>query len=493
MISLLSVVAFAGEPVAPVAPAAVPADSTVAVVAEPVAAPAEGVRSKPEVTPPTAFELSAPEIKQLGGVTVWYVPAKGYRKTQVQLILDRGVIDLDGKSTPAGDATGALWDYASLTQDADAVSELEDLYDLDVSSWISGQHAGLDLEVPNDELTRGLDLMRGLLRTPAFPKVEVKRYIRETRLYYTAEAPMSTRSVASSVLQFSWFPADHPYGTRPDLTALGALKPTALLDRHQRLLSTAPMKLVVVSDQPWETLATALTPLVEGLGQPGAATPEPAFTPPTASRWIGVDMPGPQATVRMRTAAPLRADPDRVAAHVLNFVVGGSFLSRLNSNLREEKGWTYGARSTLAVDDTVGTWTFGLDVKVEHVGETMTEIGKELDRVVAEGVRADEIVGARNSMVSGWNSTLETGVGAANFYSGLHIDDVSLAAERADVLALDGIRPEDTQRVAAKWLAPANPRVWVLVGDRAQIEPQLQKMGVTAEWLTPDQAVLGTF
>ena len=138
-------------------------------------------------------------------------------------------------------------------------------------------------------------------------------------------------------------------------------------------------------------------------------------------------------------------------------------------------------------------WTFGTDVKVEHVADTVKEITKEVDKIAAEGARAEEINGARNTMVSWWNSSLETGAGSVSFYDKLHFDATTVGAERDRVLALDHVTPDDTKRVAGKWLAPTNPRVWVIVADKAVVGPQLDAAGLSVEWISAEDAILGTF
>lgn len=497
IVALLSLSALAGEPnpaatPVPVAPVAV-ADAPTSV---PIAGPIGPDRSKPPVVvPPVILGLPEPEAHTIGNAKVMYVPVKGLRKVEIHVILDRGAIDLaGGMPDDLSDATGYLWDAATTQLSADQLAEIETLYDLDASSWMGQLASGIDLSVPLDELDRGIDLLKGVLREPTFPKTEVKRYINDQILQYTTEAVNDSRTIASQALSWAWFPADHPYGARPNLKAIKKLKSPAMLAMHDRILAEAPMTVVVVGDVPWATLEPKLTPVLAGLGQPGSVNPDPAFTPPAGSRLLAIDVPGsPQATLRMRMAAPLRDDPERATAEVIDFVLGGSFLSRLNSNLREEKGWTYGCYSNYFWGATRAHWTVSVDVKVEHVGETLAEITKEVDKVASEGVRGDEIVGARNSNVGWWNSTLETSGGAAGFYDSLHFNAATVAHERGLLEAIDKVSAVDTQRVASKWFGADKPRVWVIVGDRKQIEPQIASFGLQPEWITAEDAVLGTF
>lgn len=501
ILSLLALSALAAEPTIP-APAPVPAASadaaasTAPAVADATAPAAGPDRSKPpEVVPPVILGLPAPEEHLIGGTHVLYVPVKGLRKVEVHVILDRGAVDLaHGIPDDLTDATGYLWDAATTEMSADQLSEIEDLYDLDASSWMGPLSSGIDLSVPLEELDRGIDLLKGILTEPTFPKDEVKRYITDQVVYYTSDAINDSRTIANQALTWAWFPADNAYGARPSLKAIKGLKSAAMIAQHDEMIATAPATVVVVGDVPWPTVEAKLTPALAGVGQSGTMSADPAFTPPTASRLLAIDAPGnAQATIRMRMAAPLRDDPERPTAEVVDFVLGGSFLSRLNSNLREEKGWTYGCNSSYFYAKTRAHWTVSVDVKVEHVGETLSEIAKEVDKVAADGVRGDEITGARNSNIGWWNSTLETSSGAANFYDTLHFTGTTLAQQREKLDALTRVTATDTQHVASEWFGPAKPRVWVIVGDRKQIEPQLASFGLEPEWITAEDAVLGTF
>jgi zinc protease len=195
----------------------------------------------------------------------------------------------------------------------------------------------------------------------------------------------------------------------------------------------------------------------------------------------------------MRLAAPTREDPDLPVMIGTNFVLGGHFLSRLNRNLREEKGFTYGAGSRYQFAETWGSLTVEVDVKGENVGATIHEIQHELQRLVDEPVPAEELDAMRRSLDADWNRSFETTESAMGLYRRALNNEATVAELRGRLVAVGETTPEDVARVAAKWLDAAGTRVWVLVGDRKTIEPQLTELGASVEWVNPPTAILGRF
>jgi zinc protease len=472
-----------------VAPAAeVPAPEVVAPVVPDRSAP-------PAVRDPPVLPLAEPEVHELApGVTARYVRVPGVRKVAINVVLDAGMVEQDGRSSPLGEGAGYLADAAAGPYDASTLQELEDLNEIDVASYLGHHEGGVDLTVPIDALPKGLELLSVVLREPTFPKTEVKRYRLDQEVFYTVSGPSSQASVARSALSYAWFPADHPYGVRPDLQRIGKLDGAALAARWDRAIHEAPITVLAVGDVPWEAVGPALTKMVEGLGRPGTPPKELPFAGPSASRVLVVDLPGQsQVAVRARWKAPSFGEPDKDAISVANYFLGGAFLSRLNLNLREEKGFTYGAGSRYGLNQTYGTFTVQVDVKAENLGATVTEIKKELHRIGTEPGTEEELVSARRSFAADWNRTLQTADAAMGAYSGAFDRGLTMAEWRAWTERLQQVTLPQVQEAAGRWFADDAPVVWVLVGDAKAIEAQLAPLGMKAEVVAPEDAILGTF
>jgi zinc protease len=352
----------------------------------------------------------------------------------------------------------------------------------------------LSLEVPVDELEKGMEILNDVLKNPSFPKADLKRHIMEQTAFLSEEAPNSSRVLAAAASSYAWYPADSVYGARPDLDGLRKLKTSALQNGYQQLLSSSPISILIVGNVQYADIEPKLLTLVEGLGAAEEHSQAAAFTPPSTQRVIAVDLPGnPQTRIGLRMRGPTFNDPDRLSAQVLNYALGGHFLSRLNTNLREEKGFTYGSRSSYFSDKELGSWVIGVDVATENAAATATEIKYELKRLVDEGVSEAELQMAYTSYTADWNNTMETASNASYAYAARLINQIPITDAREDISKLQGITIEMTKETAAKYLTDDQPSVWVFIGDRKNLEAQLEQFGDKVEWLDRKQVILGNF
>lgn len=448
----------------------------------------------PAVVPPTPLELPEPEIYTLSpGVEVWHVRVPSVRKVAVHVVLREGLVELVGTPNQTARAAGWMVDAAAGPHSASELSLLKDLHEVDLWSRIGMHDGSVSLVAPREELELGLELQRLVLREPTFPKKDLKRYLRDQQLFYTVSAPASQARVASYAMAHAWFPADHPYGARPDLAELKRIRPGTLSNLYDAWLSSVPITAVVVGDLSFEEIEAPLAEMLQGLGvdrPPAAALAVPDPRP----RVLAVDMPGQsQVAVRLRTPAPPEAHEDSVGMQAIQWILGGHFLSRMNRVLREERGYTYGSGASYRSGPTWGSLTFSVDVGSENLADTVTVIQEQIDAVLEQGVEAEELEAARRSFVQEWNTTRQTAGQAARLYLTALEEGVSIETMRSRRESLASLTAEDAIRVGQAWMGPDAPRIWVFVGDRAKMEPQLAELGLEAEWIDPDRAVLGNF
>lgn len=487
MISLFFALAVAQD-----APVEAPADADEAVETEAAGAP---VRSSPPAVIPAEFiELDELTSYDLGGGRVaWHVRVPGVRKVSVEVTQWSGTYAMDQWPTPMANYAMDIADVAAGGWDAESFEILQDVHDMMLYSWISDHRGGVTLQLPREDLALGMEAVGAILRSPAFPKKEVKQWVREDLIELTVWAPTDMRQVSYAALDHAWYPADHILGARPDLDAMKKVKAGDLVDKQQSWRQTGPVTILVVGDVAWEEVELMVSDAVEGIGTTAERSPELAFAPPSASRVVAVDMPGQKQTaLRLAYAAPPRFHEDAVAFGAMNWALGGHFLSRLNANLREEKGFTYGAGSGYTRSRQAGRLTVRVDVKAENTAAAVTEIEREITRLVEGGVTAEELDMAARSTMAWWNGTRETARSASGFYSQVLAYEETVAARLERVQSSEELTPEDVQKVAEAWLGET-PSVWVVVGDRSAIEGQLDELGWEVEWITTNQAILGTF
>jgi zinc protease len=227
-----------------------------------------------------------------------------------------------------------------------------------------------------------------------------------------------------------------------------------------------------------------LRPLVEKAfgGWSGGAAPTPSLgtAKPTPARVIISDRRGaPQTQLFVAGVGVARSTPDYAAINVLDTILGGLFSSRINLNLREQHGYTYGARSQFLYRKHPGLFWITTGVRTDATAAAVTEILKEVRRMAAEPVTPDEMVMAKDALVRTLPGMFETGSSTAGTLGELFIYGLGTDYYAKYPAAIAAVTPEMVQAAAVKYLRPDDLKV-VAVGDRAAIEPALRTLNLGA-------------
>jgi zinc protease len=204
--------------------------------------------------------------------------------------------------------------------------------------------------------------------------------------------------------------------------------------------------------------------------------PTPAA--PDKTRIYLVDQPkAAQSEIRIGyISLPYDATGEYYKAGLMNFVLGGAFNSRINLNLREDKGYTYGARSGFSGNDFAGPFTASAGVKATATDSSVVEFMKEIVNYRNNGITEAELAFMKNSIGQSEARKYETGIQKAFFLR--RILDYSLpkgfVAEQDKIL--QGLSKADVDALAKKYLRPENAYI-VIVGDKALVKPGLEKLG----------------
>ncbi len=447
----------------------------------------------PPVSPPPLLELPAPERFALSdALTVELVRVVGVRMVEIDVRFHHGSIALAGGPTEAARALGWLADAAAGDYDATELSTLRDLHEIELWTAIDHQWADVRLTVPAEELAKGLELLGAVVKEPDFPRSELSLYKRDLHLFYEVDGPSSPDALARAALAYGWFSSDSPFGRRPNLDALDDVSRNDLRALHERWLATAPATILVVGDVDRAAVETGLRAALLGSGAT-APKPEPLPQPAPATRTVAVDLADQeQASLRLRFPFPDRNHSDHAAATVLKWALGGNFMSRLNLNLREQRGYTYGAGCAWVDAPGRSFLTISVDVPSDVVAETVFEINKELSLLMASGLTEQERDDAALAAVQDFNATQETASTAFARYQTLIRDEQDVATARRDVESLASVTLEETTRVAATWFGDTEHRLWVLVGDKKTTEAEMGELPAI-EWVAPDRTMLGDF
>ena len=329
--------------------------------------------------------------------------------------------------------------------------------------------AGLD--VPATRLAPALELLAEVVRRPAFPPSEVER-LRDERLTDLLQAKADPRRRADEAYVSSIYADSSPYHRPAGGTAetVGRLTADDLRAVHDGAYAPDRAALVVAGDvDPAEVVR--LAEVLFGDWAPARVGDHGQVddTSAVSRRFVRViHRPGAvQTEIRIGHPGLPRRHPDFHALSVMSAILGGLFNSRLNMNLREEKGYTYGAGAGFDLRRGSGPFTARAAVNTEATVPALHEFLAELDRIREAPVTDAELAAARDYLVGVFPLRFETPGPVAGSLAGLfvhHLPDDELARYRP---AIEAVTAEDVRRVAQEHIRPDASAI-VLVGDHEQ-------------------------
>jgi predicted Zn-dependent peptidase len=350
-----------------------------------------------------------------------------------------------------------------------------------------------------DQLEPSLALLADVVRRPTFPAAEIER-LRKEWIAGIAREKTNPDALALRVLPPVLYGEGHPYaiplsGTGTE-ASISALARDDLLAFHQQVLRPDNATIIVVG----AVTPDKILPLLERhfgdwTTAPGVALARPAIPtaePASASRVFLLDRPGaPQTTLLVGQLMPSSRAEDRLELNTANAVLGGTFTSRINLNLREDKHWTYGARSY--VPEALGQrpWLLSAPVQTDRTLESIAEIRRELAEFIGNRpASAEEIATIKQRDVRGLSGQYETNGAVAGAIAdivrfGRPDDWVRTLKERLEAQSVDGVRE------AAEGAFRPGALTWVIVGDLAKIEEPIRQLELgTVQVVDADGQVL---
>jgi zinc protease len=340
----------------------------------------------------------------------------------------------------------------------------------------------LHLGVLRSRLEPALELLADLVLRPVFPEDELER-VRLERLARVVQRSDLPAAVADDAFAATLYGPDHPYGASLLGTAetLGVLTRDDLVGYHRARYAPGQATLIVAGDVSRDDLHGLLAVAFQGWEGQGEAIP-PATPPPTSDppgrQVLLVDMPGAsQSELRIGTVGVSRSTERFHTLVVANTVLGGSFTSRLNTKLREEKGYTYGAGSVFDMRRGAGPFEASTAVESSATDSAVVDILEEIGRLSREPVPQDELARARNYLALRLPQRFESADDVVRALSALASYDVPFDFYEAyveEVLAVDAASILEAARAALD----VDDMHVVVVGDRAAVEEPLRALGL---------------
>lgn len=330
-------------------------------------------------------------------------------------------------------------------------------------------------------LDKTLDLLQEKMFNPLFTEDAFKRNQRQT-LEGIRQSKTRPADIAGNLISQINFGAGNILGISENGTE-STVKNITLDDiksYYNNYMTSQDAKVVVVGD----VKESEVLPRLAFLGKlPNKKIDIPAVNaqPLTVSKTaiFVVDVPkAAQTEFRVGYATGLKYDAtgEYYRAGLMNYTLGGAFNSRLNLNLREDKGWTYGASSAFSGNKYAGDFEFSSGIKAGVTDSALVEVMKELKKYAETGITEEELAFTKRAIGQRDALRYETGTQKAGFLS--RILDYDLPANFVDQQnkILAGVSKKELDALAAKWIHPDRINI-LLVGDKARILPGLQKLG----------------
>jgi len=473
------------EPTPPMTQTAQPQD---------LAFPDEAFRAEqPKPGAPRPFNL--PKMKPFSlknGVKVYLVEQHALPIVSVELNFDGGAV-----SDPVGKEGLASVCMAMLTegtQRLDKIAYNEAL--ADIASSI-GSSAGDDNQsVSMGSLSKHFDTTFGLfvetLRTPGFRAEDLDRMIKR-RMEGVKQAKASPASVSGRVSGVVLYGPKHPYGTVTTEASLQAITLDDCKAYHAKWIKPRGARLFVVGDLTEAQIREHFDGAAVA-GWTGKVPAMPAMPAPKtmAGRIFLVNIPGAaQSQVSMLHFGPKRTAPDYFPTMLMSSVLGGGFASRINMNLREDKGYSYGARGSFTYSKQYGWFTAGAAVRTDSTYQSLLELAREVNDLHAGKVKAtdDELERERNGAILGLPGRFATASASLGQFRGLVYFGLPLDYYNSYVGKVGKVTAAQIATAATKQLKPAQA-VYLVVGDAdaAMIrheEPVLEKVDVGDKDIAP--------
>jgi len=319
-----------------------------------------------------------------------------------------------------------------------------------------------------------------MLLNSTFPADALER-LRGQRLVALTQARAQPGAIAGRVFPRTLYGSSHPYGRFSTEASLKAITRDDVVAFHKEYCQPGRALVTVVGD----VTAAGVKPAVEkALAAWTKSGSRPTFSypaPPERSKTTIylVDRPGAaQATVAIGHPGPARSTPDYYALQVMNTMLGGMFQSRLNANIREEKGYSYGVGSSFGYGKGPGPFRTGGDIVGGKTDAAMIEFMKELRGILGERpVTDEELQTAKDSLIQRLPGTFASVSAINGAITGLWTQGLPDDYYQQYGKLVAAITKDDVLRVAKKYIDLDHLAI-VVVGDRKSIEAPLKATNI---------------
>ncbi len=411
------------------------------------------------------------------GVDVHLIESHVQPIVSVRLVI-RGGSSVDGRRAGLAHFVATTLQSGAAGRDTHRIAEEFEVLGAEFDAAAGRDETTVRVVVLRRHLERALEVMADVALAPDFPEEEVlrerRRSVADIRQNRSDAAYLASTQIRRELYRATPYAA--PIEGTPE--SLRKIDRQACVEFHRSQFTPDGSFFVIAGDVTIDE-ATAILDRHFGAWTGPARTPPPPFvgTPPTSRHVILVDRPDAlQSTFTIGRRAITRADADFIPLVTLHTLFGGYFNSRLNRNLREVHGFTYGAGSSVEALALGGIVTCGASVGTAVTVAAIEETLAELHRLIVEAVGNEELAMVRRYVSGSQALQLETPENVARFVRSIVLHGLPEDAFARFPLAVSAVTAEELLAVARRWMDPAQMCV-VVVGDASRVARDLEAIG----------------
>jgi len=362
------------------------------------------------------------------------------------------------------------------TKTGDQLSDALQLLGTNINASMDGEQGSIGFISTKSRFDATLAILADVMLNPAFPPQELER-LRARTLVGLTQAKDQPNFIASAVFAKVLFGNEHPYGQRPTEASVKAITRDDVVAFHKGYYQAGRAIVTVTGDVNAPaikgTIEKALAAWPKIGEKPAFNYPAPPSLRPTTIYLV--DKPGAaQSIFGIGLPGPSRNTPDYFALQVLNHILGGQFQSRLNYNIREVHGYSYGVNSSFAYGRGPGAFRSGGAIVSAKTDAALIEFMKELRGIIGERpVTDEELQTSKNSLIQGLPRRFGSASAIGNAITDLTVQGLPDDYYRGYAKAVAAVTKEDLLRAAKKYIDCDHLAI-VIVGDRASIEAPLR-------------------
>ncbi len=432
----------------------------------------------PKPTANPKFTLPTIEKTKLSnGLEVWLVKQNELPLVTMNMVFKTGTTADPQGLSGLGDTTSSLLDDGTKTRSAVEIANEIQSIGAQISASSGNDASGVRMLTLTKNLDKALDIYADVIQNAEFPETEVETY-RKRVLGSLLQRRDNPNAISSLVYNKILYGDTHPYGVAISEASVKAIKRDDLKKFYTTYYRPNNAVLIVVGDTDLKTLTPKLEAKFKDW-KSGDITQTTLPNAPTRDKALIylVDKPGAaQSVISIGQVGVARDNPDYFPLQVMNTILGGGFTSRINMNLREDKGYTYGARSGFSYRRGAGPFAATAGVQTAVTKESVMEFLKEIRGVRGEiPVTQAELEYNKQSLIRSFPRGFETVDQIAGQLANVVTYNLPDSYFNDYISRVNAVTLEDVNRVANKYLAPDKLAI-VVVGDRKTIEPGLKQI-----------------